>query len=68
MDVIAHNAKIMDLKAELLFCPLDGVEQERSHGVTMEDHLFPVCPRCNVICGVGLENSISSHTTYTEIS
>jgi hypothetical protein len=64
MDVTAHNAKIMDLEAELLFCPLYDVKKERSHDVAIEDHLFPVCPRSNVIRGAGLENSISPHMRY----
>jgi hypothetical protein len=62
MDVIAHNAKIMDLEAEFLFCPLYGVKKEGPHGVAMEDHLLPVCPGGNVIRGTGLEYSISPHT------
>jgi hypothetical protein len=62
MDVVAHNAKSMDLEAKLLFGPLDGVEKERLHGVAMEDHLFPVCPRGNVIGSAGLKSSISPHT------
>jgi hypothetical protein len=61
MDVVAHDAKIMDLEAELLFCPLDSVEEERSHGLAIEDHLFPVSPRGDVVSGIGLENSISPH-------
>jgi hypothetical protein len=64
MDMTAHNAKIMNLKAELLFCPLYGVEKESPHGVAIEDHLLPVCPRSYVIRGVGLENSISPHIPY----
>jgi hypothetical protein len=64
MDVTAHNAKIMNLEAELLFCPLYDVEKESPHGVAIEDHLLPVCPRSNVIRGVGLENSISPHIQH----
>jgi hypothetical protein len=62
VDVTTHNAKIKNLEAELLFCPLYGVEKESPHGAAIEDHLLPVCPRSNVIRGVGLENSISPHT------
>jgi hypothetical protein len=62
MDMVAHNAKIVDLEAELLFGPPDGVEKEGLHGVAMEDHLFPVCPGGNVIGGAGLKFSISPHT------
>ncbi|MDR1128791.1 MAG: hypothetical protein LBL20_05720 [Treponema sp.] len=51
----------MDLKAEFLFCPLYGVEKESPHGVAIKDHLLPVCPRSNMIRGVGLEYSISPH-------
>jgi hypothetical protein len=62
MDVVAHNAKIMNLEAELPFCPLYSVEKECFHGITIENHLFSVCPCGNVIRGAGLENSVSPHT------
>jgi hypothetical protein len=64
MDVVAHNAKIMDLEAELLFCPLYSVEKERFHGITIEDQLLPICPGGNMIGDIGLKHSISAHTGY----
>jgi hypothetical protein len=65
MDMVAHNAKIMDLETKLLFCPLYSVDKECLHGLAIEDHLLSVCPCGNVIRGIGPKNSISPHTVYT---
>jgi hypothetical protein len=64
MDVVAHNAKIMDLKTELFLCPLDGGKKKGPHGIAMEDHLFSVCPGGDVVRGAGFKDSISPHTGF----
>jgi hypothetical protein len=62
MDVVAHNAEIMDLEAELFFSPLDCSQEEGLHGIAMEDQLLPICPGGDVIRDSGPEFSISPHT------
>jgi hypothetical protein len=61
MDVVTHNAKIMDLEAILLFRPADGGKEKGLHGLTIEDHFLSVCPGGDVIHGAGLEHSVSPH-------
>jgi hypothetical protein len=64
MDVVAHNTKIMDLEAELFFSPREGGKEVGLHGVAMEGQFLSVCPRSDVIGGVGLEFSIPAHRRY----
>jgi hypothetical protein len=68
MNVVAHDAEIMDLETELFFCPHYCVEKEGSHGIAMEDHFLSVCPCGNVVRCAGLQYSISPHTAYMEAS
>jgi hypothetical protein len=67
VDVVAHNAKVMDLETELPLCPLYSSEQEVPHGIAMEDHLLPVCPSGDMIGGIGLKKSSAPHIGYTEM-
>jgi hypothetical protein len=64
MDMVAHNAKIMDLEPELLFCPLHGDKKEGPHSITIENHLLSVCPCGNMIYSIGFKHSISAHMGY----
>jgi hypothetical protein len=65
VDVVAHNAKVMDSETEFPLCPLYSNEEEVPHSLAMEDHFLPICPSGDVIGGIGLKKSSAPHAGYT---
>jgi hypothetical protein len=66
MNMIAHNAKMINLETVLLFSPFYDVEEEDPHSITVHDHLPSICPGGDMIGRAGLKNSVASHTHIYE--
>jgi hypothetical protein len=65
VDVVAHDAEIVNAEGVLLLCPTDHVKKEFFYPVRTKDELASVCPGNNVVPSSWSQFSWFSHTSYT---
>ena len=64
MDVVTHDAEIVDGERMLLFQPFDVGKKKRAHGHFVENHLSAVDFSRDMVDGILYQISLFSHTLY----
>jgi hypothetical protein len=64
MDVVSHDAKVVNGERMFLFRPGNEGEEEGAHGNFIENHFTPVYSCRNVVDGVLFKLSVVSHALY----
>ena len=65
MDMVAHDAKVVNGEGVLLFQEFDVVQEEKAHGSVVENALTAVDSGGDMVDGIGFQVSVLPHSVYT---